>query len=237
MSKPSPLAPAPAPRLSDEQVADYLRRHRDFVERHPELIADLLPPQHKNGRSVVDMQHYLIDRLRRELTDLRQTQDTTIAAARANLQSQQRVHGAVLELMNATSFEQFVETITTDLALRLELDAVSLCIENTRPNPSRTKSGVRLLALGSVDALLGRTKPFALRPAIAAERALYGPAAALVKSDALLRLSISEEAPVGVLALGSRDPGHFRQGQGTELLVFLAKTIESTARAWLDLPS
>lgn len=26
-----------------------------------------------------------------------------------------------------------------------------------------------------------------------------------------------------------------RAGQGTELLVFLAKTIESTARAWLDL--
>lgn len=235
MSKPSPLASAPAPRLSEDQVVDYLRRHRDFLDRHPELIAELLPPEHRNGRSVVDLQHYLIDRLRRDLAEARQLHDSTITAARGNLQSQQRIHGAVVELMNAPSFEHFVESITTDLALKLEIDVVSLCVESVRPNQPRTKSGVRFLAMGSVDTLLGPGKQIMLRPAIAAERALYGPAAALVKSDALLRLAISEEAPTGVIAMGSREPGHFRGGQGTELLGFLAKTIESTARAWLNL--
>lgn len=235
MSKPSPLASAPAPRLSEDQVVDYLRRHRDFLDRHPELIAELLPPEHRNGRSVVDLQHYLIDRLRRDLAESRQLHDSTITAARGNLQTQQRIHGAVVELMNAPSFEHFVESITTDLALKLDIDVVSLCVESGRPNQPRTKSGVRFLSVGSVDTLLGPGKEIALRPAIAAERALYGPAAALVKSDALLRLAISEEAPTGVIAMGSREPGHFRPGQGTELLIFLAKTIESTARAWLDL--
>ncbi len=235
MSKPSPLASAPAPRLSEDQVVDYLRRHRDFLERHPELIAELLPPEHRNGRAVVDLQHYLIDRLRRDLAEVRQLHDSTITAARGNLQSQQRVHGAVIDLMNAPSFEHFVEGITTDLALKLDVDAVSLCVESSRPNQPRTKSGVRFLALGSVDALMGPGREIMLRPAITAERALYGPAAALVKSDALLRLAIGAAAPTGVIAIGSREPGHFRAGQGTELLVFLAKTIESTARAWLDL--
>jgi hypothetical protein len=235
VSKPSPLASAHAPRLSEDQVVDYLRRHRDFLDRHPELIAELLPPEHRNGRSVVDLQHYLIDRLRRDLAESRQLHDSTITAARGNLQTQQRIHGAVVELMNAPSFEHFVESITTDLALKLDIDVVSLCVESARPNQPRTKSGVRFLALGSVDALLGPDREILLRPAIAAERALYGPAAALVKSDALLRLAISEEAPTGVIAMGSREPGHFKPGQGTELLIFLAKTIESTARAWLDL--
>jgi uncharacterized protein YigA (DUF484 family) len=236
VSKPSPLPSAPAPRLTEDQVVDYLRRHRDFLDRHPELIADLLPPQHRNGRSVVDLQHYLIDRLRRDLAELRRTHDSAVLAARGNLHSQQRVHGAVVDLMNAPSFEHFVEAITTDLALKLEVDVVSLCVESTRPNQPRTKSGVRFLAVGAVDALVGPGKAIALRPAVAAERAVYGGAAALVKSDVLLRLSISEAAPTGVVAIGSREPGHFRSGQGTELLVFLAKTIESTARAWLDLP-
>lgn len=235
MSKPSPLASAPAPRLSEDQVVDYLRRHRDFLDRHPELIAELLPPEHRNGRSVVDLQHYLIDRLRHDLAEARETHDTTITAARGNLQSQQRIHSAVIDLMNAASFEHFVEAITTDLALKLDVDVVSLCVESSRPNQPRTKSGVRFLAMGSVDALLGPEKEIMLRPAIAGEKALYGPAAALVKSDALLRLAIGPAAPVGVIAIGSREPGHFRAGQGTELLVFLAKTIESTARAWLDL--
>lgn len=236
MSKPSPLASAPAPRLTEDQVVDYLRRHRDFLDRHPELIADLLPPQHRNGRAVVDLQHYLIDRLRRDLAEMRATHDSAVTAARVNLKSQQRVHAAVVELMNAPSFEHFVEAITTDLALKLDVDAVSLCVESTRPNQPKTKSGVRFLAMGAVDALVGTGKEIALRPAVAAERAVYGGAAALIKSDALLRLAISVAAPTGLVAIGSREPGHFRPGQGTELLVFLAKTIESTARAWLALP-
>jgi uncharacterized protein YigA (DUF484 family) len=236
VSKPSPLASAPALRLTEDQVVDYLRRHRDFLDRHPELIADLLPPQHRNGRAVVDLQHYLIERLRRDLAETRATHDSAVLAARGNLQSQQRVHGAVVELMNAPSFEHFVEAITTDLALKLDVDAVSLCVESTRPNQPKTKSGVRFLAVGAVDALVGAGKEIALRPTVAAERAVYGGAAPLIKSDALLRLAISAAAPTGLVAIGSREPGRFRAGQGTELLVFLAKTIESTARAWLALP-
>ncbi len=236
MSKPSPVASAPAPRLTEDQVVDYLRRHRDFLERHPELIADLLPARHGDGRAVVDLQQYLIGKLRNDLAEMRVTHDTAISAARGNLQSQQRIHAAVIDLMNAPSFEHFVEAITTDLALKLDVDVVSLCVESTRPNQPRTKSGVRFLAMGSVDTLIGPEKPIVLRPAIAAERAVYGGGAALVKSDALLRLSISEQAPVGLVAIGSREPGHFRPGQGTELMLFLARTIESTARAWLDLP-
>lgn len=236
MSKPS-LLPGPAsPRLTEAEVADYLRRHRDFLDRHPELIADLVPARHPNGRAVVDLQQYLIEKLRRDLAEMRRTHDVAVVAARGNLHGQQRVHTAVLELMNAQSFEHFVEAIATDLALKLDVDVVSLCVESTRPNQPRTKSGVRFLPLGAVDALIGADKEIAFRPAIAAERALYGGGAALVKSDALLRLAIGSEAPVGVVAIGSREPGHFRAGQGTELLLFLARTIESTARAWLDLP-
>jgi uncharacterized protein YigA (DUF484 family) len=236
VNKPNQLASAPAPRLTEDQVVDYLRRHRDFLERHPELIAELMPARHADGRAVVDMQQYLIERLRRDLAEMRSTHDSAVNAARGNLHSQQRVHSAVVDLMNAPSFEHFVEAITTDLALKLEVDVVSLCVESTRPNQPRTKSGVRFLAMGAVDSLMGTDTSVVLRPAIVAERAIYGGGAALVKSDALLRLSISEEAPVGLLAIGAREPGHFRSGQGTELLVFLARTIESTARAWLDLP-
>jgi len=235
VSKPNPLPSPASPRLTEQQVVDYLRGHREFLDRHPELIADLIPARHPNGRAVVDLQQYLIEKLRRDLVEARQKHDVAVVAARGNLHSQQRIHAAVLDLMNAPSFEHFVEAITTDLALTLDVDVVTLCVESARPNQPRTKSGVRFLAVGAVDALMGPGKEILLRPAVAAERAIYGGGATLVKSDALLRLSISEEAPVGVVAIGSREPGHFRAGQGTELLVFLARTIESTARAWLDL--
>ena len=65
---------------------------------------------------------------------------------------------------------------------------------------------------------------------------IYGGAADLVRSDAVLRLSISKVAPAGLIAFGTRHPGYFHAGQGTELMSFLGRVIEFGIRSWLDLP-
>ena len=65
--------------------------------------------------------------------------------------------------------------------------------------------------------------------------ALFGSAAGLVRSQALLRLDVSEHAPVGLLCIGTRRSDKFHPGQGTELLSFLARVTELTFAAWLDL--
>ena len=52
----------------------------------------------------------------------------------------------------------------------------------------------------------------------------------------LMRLSVSSGSPDGVMCFGSRDPQAFGPEQATELLFFLAKVLENTIRAWLDLP-
>ena len=236
MTKPGAIAAPAAPRVSDAQVADYLRRHPDFLDRHPELLAALVPAAREAGPTVVDMQRYVVDRLRGEIAALRRNRDEIVQNSRANLQTQQRIHGAALDLMNAESFEQFIETVTTDLALKLEVDAVCLCVEADKAPYGKMKSGVRLIAKGSIDTLMGTERGVHLRPAIVGERAIYGPAAELVKSDALVRLVTSPVAPKGLLAFGAREPGHFKPGQGTELLAFLGGVVESTMRAWLDLP-
>jgi len=75
-----------------------------------------------------------------------------------------------------------------------------------------------------------------LRPRVRGARTIFGSAASLVRSDALLRLKISPAAPAGLLALGSRKENRFHPGQGTELLGFLARALERSIRAWLDLP-
>ena len=65
---------------------------------------------------------------------------------------------------------------------------------------------------------------------------LYGPAASLVRSDALARLDFGPTAPAAMLALGSREPDKFQPHQGTELLQFLAGVLGRAVRTWLDLP-
>ena len=66
---------------------------------------------------------------------------------------------------------------------------------------------------------------------------LFGAAAGLVRSEALIRLSIGDATPEALLALGSRDAEHFQEGQGTELLGFLARVVEGSIRGWLNLPA
>ena len=48
-------------------------------------------------------------------------------------------------------------------------------------------------------------------------------------------IAFAPDACNALLALGARRPGIFHPGQGTELISFLAETVEITTRAWLDL--
>jgi len=87
-----------------------------------------------------------------------------------------------------------------------------------------------------VNGVLGPGRDALLRDDVEGDAAIFGSAAGLVRSDALLRLSIGPQTPLGLLAFGTRHPGYFNPGQGTELLAFLARIFEHSVRAWLELP-
>ena len=73
-----------------------------------------------------------------------------------------------------------------------------------------------------------------LLPDAPGDAALFGGASTLVRSQALLRLKFRRDAPLGILACGSRTAGKFHPSQGTELLTFLGKAVELTIQGWLD---
>ena len=231
--------PAPAA-LSADRVADWLRHHPDFLTERPELAAILTPPpvagaDEKGGP--IDFGRFLVQRLQRDLAAARQGEAAAVDGARRLVKQQTRIHETCLALIEANSFERFVEAITTDVALTLQLDAVGLCIEAGDGQPNgRTRSGVNLLPCGAVNALLGGSDTAERRRETnRAERRLYGGGASLVRSDLLIRLHIGAGAPPGLLALGSRDPDAFGDRSGRQPYLFLARVIESTARAWLNL--
>ncbi len=226
---------AAAPRTTAAQVVDYLKRHPTFLLRHPELLENQAAPGRTHGDSVVDLQQFMVERLRRDLTQLRGLQDEMVANSRDNLSTQDRIHKAVLALLVAESFEHLIEIVTTDLAVLLDVDAAALCVEATAAHAPRSVEGVQVLPSGLVDRLLGTGHEVLLRDDAEGEQAVFGPAAGLVRSDALIRLEIGHSVPVGLLAFGTRHPGYFNAGQGTELLTFLARVLEYCLRQWLGL--
>jgi uncharacterized protein YigA (DUF484 family) len=231
LQKKSPALPTAA------QVIAYLRRHPDFLYRHPELLDLQAPPARHSDRTVVDLQHFMVERLRNDIARLRANQDEIIANSRDNLGTQERIHKAVLALLEAETFEEFIEIITGDLVLLLEVDVVCLCIERTEGYNRRPKlDGLELLEQGAVDRIMGKGRQVLLRDDTIGDPEVFGGASELVRSDALLRLKPSKAAPNAVLAFGTRHPGYFHPGQGTELLSFLGRIIEFGIRSWLDLP-
>ncbi len=223
--------------IDDAQVLAYLRAHRGFLAEHAELLAPLLDRERESGDRVVDLQRFMVERLKRRARELEEECQQMVALARLNLKSQARVHRTALALMGAASFEHLIQVITIDLPVFLGLDVAALCIESSANPPPRCETtGVRLLDKGAVDRLIGPAREMLLRGRVRGERAIFGGGASLVRSDALLRLKISEATPTGLLALGARKEGRFHPGQGTELLGFLARAVEHSIRAWLDLP-
>ena len=217
-------------------VGAYLSANPDFIADHPEILDSLVPDRRDFGGGVVDMQGILIDRLRSENKRFRSSHDDLLATGRANLASQSRIHGAILSLLEVRSFRELMDVATTDLAIKLDVDVVILGVENENGIAERSVSGIRLLAPGTVDRLMGEGQDLVLNPHCRGRKVLYGPAKGLVSSEALLRLHASPEAPTGLLALGTRHGGRFDPEQGTELLGFLAQVLELCIRTWLGLP-
>jgi uncharacterized protein YigA (DUF484 family) len=235
-----PTRPAALARskLAAAEVAAYLREHPDFLVEHSELLQVLTPPSHQRGERIVDMQHFMLQHHRAEIARLKGQHKALIATTRANLTSQSRVHAAVLALLAASSFEQLIQIVTTDLAVLLDADVVTIAVESAEPQrPRLTHQGVQILEPGAVDAVLGAERDVVLQSDTIGDPALFGDGAGLVRSAALLRLSVSAAAPAGLLCIGMRRAGKFHGGQGTELLGFLARALGITIAAWLDLPA
>lgn len=224
--------------LKPEDILEWLKGNPDFLPNHPEAIRYLRAPvAYQEDKTVVDFQKVMVEKLRKDNADIIETQYLLVQNSRANLNNQTRIHAAVLNLLDATSFEELIHIITSDLSITLDVDVVGLVIESDSGTiPHQYMSGVKILQKGSVDHLMGGQK-IILQPNIKGIEHIFGAAAGLVHSQALIRLDIHTKAPVGILAFGSRNPEYFVPDQGTELVAFLARVVERCIRAWLTLPS
>lgn len=221
--------------MTEDDVISFLRGQKDFFIRHPDVLEDMDAPVEGGGKGVVNFQQALLARLKADKSNAQRVQRELIETARANMSNYSRIQTAVLVLLEAESFEEFISVMTQDFPVLLDVDTVNLVIESTsREIPFVNQAGIRFAHRGTVEKYLG-TGDALLQSNISGTEEIFGPGAGLVKSQALLRLEISTNTPAGIIAFGSRDPEAFRPDMAIDQVGFLAQVVERCFRLWLDI--
>jgi len=220
---------------SEREVISFLRRNPKVLSQNLKLLASILPETRFESGSVVDMQKFVLERLRQQVDDLQASSDDLVSTTRSNMSILEKTHESALALLNAKNFTALGRVLQEELPLNLGVDAAAIAFERTEASPTLPAAAdcvIRSLETGTVGALIGTDQSIVLRPDIIGDTALYENAAGLVRSDALVRLTADPEWPPGVFAIGCRKTAHFKDGQGTEMISFLAKVALYAVKRW-----
>lgn len=197
------------------------------------------------GSNIVDLRGLAMQRLENRLDRLEDTHRSVIAAAYENLAGTNQVHRAILQLLDPTSFEGFLQALSGPVAQTLRVDAVRLVLETvqedgeTDPVLRKFAEVLQVAPQGFIGGYLtngrgGPTRPVLLRQNPPLSAVVYGSRAADIRSEALMKLDLSQSRLPALLAFGSEDPQQFRPVHGTDLLAFFARVFERLMRKWLE---
>lgn len=213
-----------------EAVKAYIRMNRARLARDGELLALLLPERFVQ-EDVRDLQRHIIEKVVLENAQLRAERDRLARAREKSVQLGEGVRQAVLELVDARSFEEVI-AVAKSSAHIFGAERAAICVEGEESARPKGASGVRLIGPGLVSAVLGRDgKEVVLS---GGGTLLLGQGGADCKSIAAFRLVIGD--PAALYVLGAREPRRFESEHQMGDIAFFARALERAIRAWLDLP-
>lgn len=224
---------------------------RDRIIAAPESVLDdqdvmralVAANERAMGSNIVDLRGIAMERLETRLDRLEDTHRTVIAAAYENLAGTNQVHRAILQMLDPLNFEEFLQSLSTDVMQTLRVDSVRLVLESVQntDDPALRKLGEVLYVAEPgfiADYIAGgrnvSLRPVTLRQVVPVSDTLYGERAGWIRSEALMRLDFGKGRLPGMLVLGAEDPHQFKPTQGTDLLAFFAGVFERTMRRWLS---
>ncbi len=192
----------------------------------------------ESGQGVVDLQQFMVERLRGEINKLRNDQDEILAntATISRPRSGSTRRWSNCWRPRASSSSSTSSPAISACCWKSMWSASASSSPTTRRSVRSMRASSSSAAARSIARSAARTSMSCCATKRSAIRRSSAPGAELVRSDAMLRLNISSHAPAGLIAFGARHPGYFHAGQGTELMSFLGRVIEFGIRTWLDLP-
>lgn len=213
--------------FSEDAIADYLRSHPDFFERHPLLLLGLKLP-HRTGGTAVSLVERQVSMLRQRNAQLDRQFKDLVAVAKVNDTLVEKIHQLGLKLMATQGLAARLERLETGLRENFAAERAVLVLFTEQAPPDAERDGfVKRLSASDPDLRPFATFLRAARPRCGLlrdrQKALFGRSADDVSSAAMVPLG--RDAGLGFLVIGSRDPDHFHPGKRMDLLSRLGELL------------
>jgi len=210
-----------------EVVANFLRRHPDFLSEFPDVL-ELLSLNHASGvaSSLIERQ---VDQLRKKNYELTRQLNRLVHVASENEQLMSRLHQLTLELMSIDNHAAFFQHLGRSLLDDFKADILRIGLFDKKI-AKQAGEDVRWLdpkdeSLAQFQVHLEKNHTICGRLSQSKLEFLFGSKAQWVQSTALVPLG--EKGADGMMAIGSSDPARFYPGMGTLFLDLLADVISS----------
>jgi len=213
--------------FSEEAIADYLRSHPDFFERHAALLLGLRLP-HRTGGAAISLVERQVAMLRQRNAQLERQFKDLVAVAKLNDALVEKIHQLGMKLMREPNVAARLEVLETSLREDFSAERAVLVLFTKHASLDAQRAGF-VQRLGTDDPVV---RPFAsfLRaarprcgPLRDRQKAIFDRDADSVNSAAMVPLG--PDASLGFLVIGSRDPDHFHPGKRMDFLGRLGELV------------
>jgi uncharacterized protein len=182
--------------------------------------------------TVIPFEERAVAHLRERLGAVEEANQDLIAFARGHSGAVSSIHSAVLAAIEADCVDALLHVVTQEWPLILRIDAVALALIVGDQGFRADGNGVQHVEPLIVERTMAQVAGVEMRT-VERGHPLFGPACELIRAEALVRIDCDAPLPRGLLALGQRAELSLDARHGSELLMFLGRSLAAMIRRCL----
>ncbi|WP_285112580.1 DUF484 domain-containing protein [Leclercia adecarboxylata] len=219
--------------MDDRAVVDYLLRHPEFFIRNARVVEEMRVPHPIRG--TVSLVEWHMARARNHINHLEENISLLMEQATSNESLFYRLLHLQSRLASASSLDEFLlrlhrwarELGLAGATLRLFPDRWRIGAPSSFTHLALSRQAfepLRIQRMGHENHYLGPLHGPELLIVLPEAKAIGSVAMSLMGSD----------GDLGVMLFTSRDPQHYQQGQGTQLLQEIAQMLPELLERWIE---
>jgi uncharacterized protein YigA (DUF484 family) len=185
--------------------------------------------------TVIPFEERAVAHLRDRLGEVQEANQDLVAFARGHSGAVASIHSAALAAMEADGIDELLHVVTQEWPLILGVDAVSLALIVGDQGFRADGNGVQQVEPRMLQRAIDLVNGVEMRT-VKRGHPLFGPACSLIRAEALVHIECEPPLPSGLLVVGQRAALSLDARHGSELLMFLGRSLAAIIRRWLINP-